>query len=66
MNIEFSKEEIAILLELAYERKIEMNKSLSIKDEKIYLTICGLNGRLNGMLDLIEDSEKTNDCCEYN
>lgn len=58
MNIEFSKEEIAILLELAYERKIEMNKSLSIKDERIYLTVCGLNGRLNGILDLIEDSEK--------
>lgn len=64
MNIEFSKEEITILLELAYERKIEMNKSLSIKDERIYLTICGLNGRLNGILDLIEDSEKTKLCCE--
>lgn len=66
MNIEFSKEEITILLELAYERKIEMNKSLSIKDERTYLTICGLNGRLNGILDLIEDSKKTNDCCKYN
>lgn len=64
MMIEFSKEEISILLELAYERKIEMNKNLSIKDELIYLTICGLNGKLNGILDLIKDSERTKDCCK--
>ena len=64
MNIKFSKEEITILLELAYERKIEMNKNLSIKDEQIYLMICGLNGKLNGILDLIDDNEKTKLCCE--
>ena len=64
MNVKFSKEEITILLELAYERKIEMNRDLSTKDEKIYLTICGLNGKLNGILDLIDNNEKTKLCCE--
>lgn len=64
MNIKFSKEEITILLELAYERKIEMNRDLSTKDEQIYLMICGLNGKLNGILDLIDDNEKTKLCCE--
>lgn len=64
MNINFSKEEITILLELAHERKIEMNRDLSMKDERIYLTICGLNGRLKGTLDLMEYEEKPKVCCE--
>ena len=66
MNVKFSKEEITILLELAHERKIEMNRDLSMTDERVYLMICGLNGRLNGILDLMEDEEKTKICCEYN
>lgn len=61
MNVKFNKSELKILSCLLSEREAEMRRDLSDKDGKIYLEICGLKGKINGYLELIEsDEEETN------
>lgn len=61
MNVKLDKSELKILSCLLFERESEMRSDLSDKDGKVYLEICGLKGKINGYLELIEYDEEDED-----